>query len=1203
MFKKLKHLTKEFLIFLVIFSLVCWSVSIPLTNFIKDTKAAGGIELMYFDDGGATHDVYLNSIDTPEAFLKITAYETEGTNTLDSITINLDQAMNCSGSTCTVSPFAITDLSDLSATANSGLSLWLDNGDGDFDSSTDSLLSDTSPPSDWTTPADPCPPPDNTSNTFWQTTFTNLNLNIPATFNERLTVFVVALAKENLNASTLHKFMPFIPYNGINISATDSGASIADMPTETCGWMFMPVTLGDEGSGDNIMYGAPIVISEIQTAGANSDDEFIELYNRTPDAIDISSWSIQYRNTESNTINKVDLGETNIPGNGFYLITHATDYDGGVAGDTTYSASMALDTASGTLFLINNQITLTTSNIDTSTSTVDKVAWGTGTNIHPEGTSAPAPPANGSLERKAYPSSTPSTMVGGVDSTRGNSSDTYNNSADFIVRSASDGSDPQNTSSAAETDMVTAADRDIVINEILYNTSSGNSWIEIYNASSTAINISEWRLIVFATSSAQTYMVPAGHFDNFGNLAAGSFVVVHWNSSGTDTATDLYGNMGVDMSVYGGDITLDDGSYIYDYIQFGGSGKGGEAAAVSAGKWTTGDYIYNSNYNESIARQGTAGDDYNSSVDWMYMSSPTQGYPNIGGDSTAPSEVTNVILTDSDNANYGLDGYDVRVTWSPANAQDSSFDRYELYVLPESVSLDASQHSAYAMLYGQYYYESGTASTSYVFTGYSDFTMTMDSAGTTLSCGSNYRAYVVAVDFSGNRSSAVGSASATLTSDAGGSDTVDPMIDHMGVWEARVNQDLTIYARMSDDRDQCNLATAELAYKVNTDAWGTATSTCTRPAMSGNTCLYACPITWNGAWGDTTTIYYYLRAADNAGNWTFVSMTGYVSTESAVQNDVYTSSTNNCSGIDFVATGSWDDAGTVADITGIIYDESGNLLQDAFVIIEGVATTTATTTSAGVFTFPDNALRHPWADIRILKSGYMNEMRTVQQNGSSTAFYLYDGYMSMGAGGSAGGNGVMSTAPFDMTMMAPTDISCSGNCSTLDTTHFPIVIWFFNDMNATTIDDMDASNSGSNIYITSDGNTKIPGRVTYASSDKSARFYSDTALSYDTFYTVVITPNVKDTNGNPIEANRANGNYEFSFSTMPDNSTMWGSGGTDYSGFGGGGMMMPPYVVGTNPTPGSYDVPLGAILTVEFSEPMTAASISSSIKINYPRSK
>jgi len=1203
MFKKLKHLTKEFLVFLVIFTMVCWSVSLPLTYFIKDTKAAGGIEIMYIDDGGSTPDVYLNSTTTPEAFLKITAYETEsGTNTLDSITVNLDQAMNCSGSTCTASPFVITDLADLSTTTTSGLSLWLDDGDGNFELNEDSLLSDTSPPSAWTTPDDPCPPPNDTENKFWQTTFSNLNLSIPTSFSSRLTIFVAALAKENLNASPLHKFMPFVPQNGIDISTTAIGASITDFPTETCGWMFMPVTLGTEGSGSSMNEGSPVVISEIQTAasaGTGTNYEFIELYNRTPDPISLADLQLAYTASTTSSLASWDatstLDSVNIPGYGYYLIGKYDGTTGYTGGDQDeFYSEFSLDETGGFVGLLYVG--------GPGVMVADMVGYGslTDPSLAEGGSPAPAPEADGSIERKAYPSSMPSTMIGGVDSAMGNGSDSNNNSADFIVRLAADGSDPQNSSSAIESDMMLDTNRGIVLNEILYNTTSGNGWIEIYNASTTKdIVLTNYVVEIAtttATSTAHTYTIPTL------TASSGSFVLIEWNESETndtdssDGLATLYAASKLDMSTIGGDITLWNSSgAIVDYVQYGGPNKYNEANAVAAGQWCDDDYKPTSNYNESIARQGTTGDDYNDSVDWMYMSSPSPGYPNTGGDSTAPTAVTNVVLSDTDTANYGLDGLDVRVTWSPASAQDSSFDRYELYLLPESTSLDTAQHSAYATLYGQYYYESGTASTSYVFTGYSDFSMTMDSAGATLSDGANYRAYVVAVDFSGNRSSAVGSASAILNSDAGGDDTVPPMIDHMGVWEARVGDDLTFYAIMNDDRDQCGIATSSLIWKIGDDVWANATTTaCTLPPMIGSACLRQCVISWSSGWDANTTIYYYMLATDSSQNSTYVGM--YPTSN---ENEAQASPVD----IDFVATASWDDDGTMADITGIIYDESGSPLQDAFVIIEGVATTTATTTSAGVFTFPDNAVRHPWADIRIMKSGYMNEMRTVEQNGSSMAFYLYDGYMSMGTGGSAGGNGIMSTAPFDMTMMAPTNISCGGDCSSsLGPPYMPIVIWFFNNMNAATIDDMDASNAGSNIYITSDGQTKFTAtstnklKVKYVDSDKSARLYTDTLLEYDTFYTVVITPNVLDSNGNPIEANRANGNYEFSFSTMSDGTTMWDSG---YDNFGGGGMMMPPYVIGTNPTPGSYDIPLGSVLTVEFSEPMDPASIANSITL-YP---
>ena len=422
---------------------------------------------------------------------------------------------------------------------------------------------------------------------------------------------------------------------------------------------------------------------------------------------------------------------------------------------------------------------------------------------------APAPSANGSIERKAYPSSNPSTMVGGVDSAMGNGSDTNNNSSDFILR---DTSDPQNASSDPESDMMLDTARGLVLNEILYNTASGGGWIEIYNASTTAnILLTDWTIEIAtttATNTANIYTFPAV------TASSSSFVLVEWNESGTNiinaNLATLYTGAQVNMSTVGGDVALKNNSeVIIDYIQYGGSGKSNETSAVSLGQWTSGDFKPNSNYNESIARQGTMGDDYNDSIDWTYMSSPSPGYPNMGGDSTAPTAVTNVILIDADNANYGLDDMDVRVAWTPASAQDSSFDRYELYILPDTTALDTSQHSAYENIYGQYYYEAGaiTASTSQLFMGFNDFRMTMDSAGTTFSDGGNYRAYIVAVDFSGNRSSAVGSASAILTSDAGGADTVDPMIDHMNIWEARVGDNLTIYARMADDREQCDIAT------------------------------------------------------------------------------------------------------------------------------------------------------------------------------------------------------------------------------------------------------------------------------------------------------------------------------------------------------------------------------------------------------------
>ena len=266
----------------------------------------------------------------------------------------------------------------------------------------------------------------------WEITFSNLNLNITSTYGA-LDFFIVAKAEAaSIDESPLNAFMPMIPTNGIDITTTNSGASITDFPSDH-NWMFMPVSLSASGGG-NMMYGSPIVISEMQTLGnGGATDEFIELYNTTPDSYDLSTWSIQYRGSyATTTINKINL-TGNIPGNGFYLITNSDGYNGGVATDKAQTG-ISLNATGGTIVLVNNQTTLTTDNIATASTTADKLSWGTGSYLHPEGTTAPAPPSEGSLERKAFPNSNPSTMIGGVDSTKGNQEDINDNSSDFIMR-------------------------------------------------------------------------------------------------------------------------------------------------------------------------------------------------------------------------------------------------------------------------------------------------------------------------------------------------------------------------------------------------------------------------------------------------------------------------------------------------------------------------------------------------------------------------------------------------------------------------------------------------------------------------------------------------------------------------------------------------------------------------------------------------
>lgn len=1193
-----KNFFKEAIVWIVVFTLVAWSSSIPFTTFIPPLFAAGGIDAGYTNDGGATPDVFLTSTSTPESIIKITAYDTTaGANRLNGITLQVEAGMNCpmGGGQCTSSPFANTDLGALTTASTSGVSLWLDDGDGNFEQAQDTLVSSTTATraGDWTTQT--ITDPQGRVFTVSQTVFSSLGLTIPVSFSSPLTIFIAATAGANVDASPLHKFTPKIPQYGIDVTS----ASATDWPSESMGRMFGQITLGTEGSGDNIQMSSPLAISEVQIASSSAAVEFIEIYNKTDQSYDlvpsngiagavaaiIGNLNLHIADctgsgcTGTTTNPAITLTTNNdsgddIPAKGYFLIASS---DWNTAWAATLGAADATYDAAANGLNSNSGVYISASST-ADMMVIDKVGWGSQTQTT-EGMAVVNPPANGSLERKAYPNSTPTSMLG-TDRNRGNGSDNNNNSADFITRSAGS-AQPQNRLSATESETLSVTEKNIVINEILYNTATSSAWIELYNASSTPISINNWTLNI-ATSTAQIYTLPNV------TMAANSFATVYWNKTGTndpdtsDGQGSLYSGLMAPMSALGGDVTLkNDSAVIIDYIQYGGPGKAGETAAVAAGKWTSGDFQSNSEYGDSIARIGTTGNDFNTSADWMFLSVPTPNLPNTGGDSTAPDAATNVQLGDPDSSQFGLRGEDVRISWVPTSTSDPSFDRYETYLLPDGVALNTAVHSVYNTLFGQYMGYGGSASSSYAFTG-GGFSMSFDSAGNALVNGS-YRAYVIAVDMAGNKSAAVASAPAALAAEnagAAGADTIPPMIDHMPVGRAVTGDNLIFYARMGDDRV---LATSTLEYRINSGAWGTATTTCETPAMAGNSGLRKCIIPWDAGWNDTTAISYYLRAIDDSGNDMYVGI---------YPTDTESTAKSNAVNIDLVSNG-WNDADANPDLTGVVYNSLGNPIQNAFVIIDGVATTTATTTASGTFSFQDNALPEGIQNVRIIKDGYMEMSKGVFRGESNVSFYITSGYMSMSAGGSSGGNGVSWTAPMDGMMMAPTNIACTGDCSTIGAGQMPIIVGFFNQMNNTTIDDTDASNAGSNIYLTSDGNTKVSGiQVKYISGSNEARIYSATALAANTFYTVVITPGVKDNNGNPIQSNRPSGNYEFSFNTMGDNTGMWGGGGNDFSNFGGGGMFMPPYVVGTNPNAGAFNVPLGAVLTAEFSEGMDSTSIN-----------
>lgn len=187
-----------------------------------------------------------------------------------------------------------------------------------------------------------------------------------------------------------------------------------------------------------------VVISEVQIAGdGGADDEFIELYNPTSSAVDISGWSIQRETTGGTFAKKNFEALASIPAHGYFLIAN-NSYNGGTTADMSHG-TFDLSSTGTTIFLVNDQTTLTTGD---EASIVDKVAVGTDA-VDAETTPfTPIPGSEASIERKARASSDAASMgSGGSDETAGNGEDSDDNSADFISRTTSD---PQNSTSEIE---------------------------------------------------------------------------------------------------------------------------------------------------------------------------------------------------------------------------------------------------------------------------------------------------------------------------------------------------------------------------------------------------------------------------------------------------------------------------------------------------------------------------------------------------------------------------------------------------------------------------------------------------------------------------------------------------------------------------------------------------------------------------------
>src|SRR3989344_878946 len=180
-----------------------------------------------------------------------------------------------------------------------------------------------------------------------------------------------------------------------------------------------------------------VVISEVQINGATALQDFVELYNPTNASVDLNGWQLRRKDAAGNDSLLVLIGTgKTIPAHGFFLWANS---------QSGYGTSVKADVSNTNNIGENNSLELE----DASDGTVDQVGWGNVAGHYVEGTPYPTSPgSSASIERKAYTSSTSTSMSsGGSDEFKGNGFDAGDNSTDFITRTISE---PQYSTSSAE---------------------------------------------------------------------------------------------------------------------------------------------------------------------------------------------------------------------------------------------------------------------------------------------------------------------------------------------------------------------------------------------------------------------------------------------------------------------------------------------------------------------------------------------------------------------------------------------------------------------------------------------------------------------------------------------------------------------------------------------------------------------------------
>src|SRR5207244_2934588 len=132
----------------------------------------------------------------------------------------------------------------------------------------------------------------------------------------------------------------------VTFSPTLTGAQSATLHVSDTAGDNAAATLS--GTGAAVGGGAMgVVISEFRSRGpSGGNDEFVEIYNSTSTAVDISGWKMKGSNSAGTNSTRATVpASVSLPAHAHYLFTNtaASGYSGGVAGNTTYTTGITDD--------------------------------------------------------------------------------------------------------------------------------------------------------------------------------------------------------------------------------------------------------------------------------------------------------------------------------------------------------------------------------------------------------------------------------------------------------------------------------------------------------------------------------------------------------------------------------------------------------------------------------------------------------------------------------------------------------------------------------------------------------------------------------------------------------------------------------------------------------------------------------------------